>query len=112
PRPPADGSAPGGARPGGGAQRRGGPEPAGRPLPPCRPSRSGGDHRLAEHSRSPAAPARGAEQMTGYRRLLAAVWNTSSLAEEPPLPLPPELELQALWFAGAFGRDFRDSAGN
>jgi hypothetical protein len=48
-----------------------------------------------------------------YRGLLAAVWERPTVVAEPPaLPLPPELELQALWFAGAFGRDFRDAAGN
>jgi hypothetical protein len=46
-----------------------------------------------------------------YRRLLATVWDRPVLAEPPPAPLPPELELQALWFAGAFGRDFIDAAG-
>jgi hypothetical protein len=50
--------------------------------------------------------------MKGYTGLLAAVWDRSSVAEPPPFPLPPELELQALWFAGAFGRDFRDASGN
>ncbi|MCW1884306.1 DUF2851 family protein [Luteolibacter flavescens] len=49
--------------------------------------------------------------MTDYARLLAAVWERPAVAESPPLSLPPELELQALWFAGAFGRDFRDTAG-
>jgi hypothetical protein len=47
-----------------------------------------------------------------YRGLLADVWDRPILAEPPPSPLPAELELQALWFAGAFGRDFRDTAGN
>lgn len=46
-----------------------------------------------------------------YRRLLAAVWDQPLVAEPPPQGLPPELELQALWFAGAFGRDFLDPAG-
>ncbi len=50
--------------------------------------------------------------MTGYPRLLAAAWDSSSLAEDIPPDLPAELELQALWFAGAFGRDFRDRRGN
>jgi hypothetical protein len=47
-----------------------------------------------------------------YRGLLASVWDRAVLAEPPPSPLPPELELQALWFAGAFGREFRDSSGD
>jgi hypothetical protein len=50
--------------------------------------------------------------MKGYTGLLAAVWDRSSVAEPSPSPLPSELELQALWFAGAFGRDFRDTSGN
>ena len=47
-----------------------------------------------------------------YRGLLTRVWESHSLAEPVHSPLPSELELQALWFAGAFGRDFRDTAGN
>lgn len=47
-----------------------------------------------------------------YRGLLDSVHGTSSLAEPGRNPLPPELELQALWFAGAFGRDFTDGAGS
>jgi len=47
-----------------------------------------------------------------YRGLLAAVWDRAVLSEPPPSPLPSELELQALWFAGAFGREFRDSSGH
>ena len=47
-----------------------------------------------------------------YRGLLDSVRSASALAEPLREPLPPELELQALWFAGAFGRDFEDSAGN
>jgi hypothetical protein len=50
--------------------------------------------------------------MKDYAGLLAVVWDRSSVAEPSPFSLPPELELQALWFAGAFGRDFRDAAGN
>jgi hypothetical protein len=50
--------------------------------------------------------------MKPYPGLLAAVWDRSSVAEPSPLPMPPELELQALWFAGAFGRDFLDASGN
>ncbi|WP_035604979.1 DUF2851 family protein [Haloferula sp. BvORR071] len=47
-----------------------------------------------------------------YHGLLTRVWNGGALAEPPRLPLPSELELQALWFAGAFGREFRDSSGS
>lgn len=50
--------------------------------------------------------------MTGYRETLAAAWDGNTLAESATPPLPPELELQALWFAGAFGRDFADTGGN
>ena len=50
--------------------------------------------------------------MKAYAGLLAAVWDRSSVAEPSPFPLPSELELQALWFAGTFGRDFRDASGN
>ncbi|MEP4077416.1 DUF2851 family protein [Haloferula sp.] len=49
--------------------------------------------------------------MTAYDELLAGISNGGKLAEAPPLPLPDELELQALWFAGAFGRDFTDHQG-
>lgn len=42
-----------------------------------------------------------------YAGLLAAAFPEDSLAEHPRGPLPPELELQALWFSGGFGRDFR-----
>lgn len=47
-----------------------------------------------------------------YRETLAAAWDTGTLAETSPPSLPPELELQALWYAGAFGRDFTDTDGN
>jgi len=47
-----------------------------------------------------------------YRGLLATVWDRAVLSEPPSAPLPSELELQALWFAGAFGREFRDHSGN
>ncbi|MEK7952716.1 DUF2851 family protein [Luteolibacter soli] len=50
--------------------------------------------------------------MKNYSGLLAAVWDRSGVAEPSAFALPPELELQALWFAGAFGRDFSDAAGN
>ena len=49
--------------------------------------------------------------MKDYAGLLAAVWDRSAVAEPSSFSLPPELELQALWFAGAFGRDFRDVSG-
>lgn len=47
--------------------------------------------------------------MSRYQRLLDDT--RGGIAEQAPLPLPPELELQALWFGGAFGRDFTDHAG-
>lgn len=47
-----------------------------------------------------------------YERLLAEVWDHPRVSESPTPALPPELELQALWFAGAFGRDFQDADGN
>jgi len=47
-----------------------------------------------------------------YEFLLESVWHPPLLfAETPSAPLPSELELQALWFAGAFGRDFRTTCG-
>jgi len=49
--------------------------------------------------------------MMSYRGLLADIWEGSGVAESPSPALPPELELQALWFAGGFGRDFHDAAG-
>jgi hypothetical protein len=43
-----------------------------------------------------------------YAYLLESVWHPPLAFEEPVgSALPPELELQALWFAGGFGRDFR-----
>jgi hypothetical protein len=43
-----------------------------------------------------------------YTFLLESVWHPPlAFAETPGRTLPPELELQALWFSGAFGRDFR-----
>lgn len=45
--------------------------------------------------------------MSEYRDLLKRVRNTSPLMGEASLrPLPHELHLQALWFAGQMGRDF------
>ena len=43
-----------------------------------------------------------------YGFLLESIWHPPLAFEEVAAPkLPPELELQALWFSGAFGRDFR-----
>ncbi|BCX48931.1 hypothetical protein HAHE_28390 [Haloferula helveola] len=47
--------------------------------------------------------------MGAYAQLLATT--RGGVAEAPAVPLPTELELQALWFAGAFGREFTDSDG-
>ncbi|MCU0795879.1 MAG: DUF2851 family protein [Akkermansiaceae bacterium] len=47
--------------------------------------------------------------MASYQALLNRVWG--ALAEESTRPLPDEIELQALWFAGAFGRNFRCTRG-
>lgn len=44
--------------------------------------------------------------MVNYRSLLDKVCAKHCLAESPRKALPSELELQALWFSGAFGRDF------
>ena len=47
-----------------------------------------------------------------YGFLLESVWHPPlAFAETLPAGLPSELELQALWFAGAFGRDFRSTSG-
>ncbi|MEO5714486.1 MAG: DUF2851 family protein [Luteolibacter sp.] len=47
-----------------------------------------------------------------YGFLLESVWHPPlAFAETPADTLPPELELQALWFSGAFGRDFRTTSG-
>ena len=47
-----------------------------------------------------------------YGFLLESIWHPPLLfAETPATPLPSELELQALWFSGAFGREFRSSTG-
>ncbi|MCU0752737.1 MAG: DUF2851 family protein [Akkermansiaceae bacterium] len=47
-----------------------------------------------------------------YEFLLESVWHPPlCFAETSATPLPSELELQALWFAGAFGRDFRTTCG-
>ncbi|MGJ8633871.1 MAG: DUF2851 family protein [Luteolibacter sp.] len=43
-----------------------------------------------------------------YSYLLESVWHPPLAFEEVAAPkLPPELELQALWFSGAFGKEFR-----
>ncbi len=43
-----------------------------------------------------------------YGFLLESVWHPPLAFEEVAAPkFPPELELQAMWFAGSFGRDFR-----
>ena len=43
-----------------------------------------------------------------YGFLLESVWHPPLAFEEVAEPkLPPELELQAIWFSGAFGRTFR-----
>lgn len=47
-----------------------------------------------------------------YEFLLESVWHPPLwFSETAATPLPAELELQALWFAGAFGRDFRTTDG-
>lgn len=46
-----------------------------------------------------------------YRRLIDEAFGGSTLAEEREAELPPELELQSLWFAGAFGRGFATGDG-
>ncbi|GAA5484622.1 DUF2851 family protein [Haloferula sargassicola] len=47
--------------------------------------------------------------MGDYLQLLREI--RGGIAETPPLPLPAELELQAIWFAGGFGRDFTTTEG-
>lgn len=47
-----------------------------------------------------------------YGFLLESIWHPPLAFEETSGGvLPPELELQALWFGGAFGRDFRTTSG-
>jgi hypothetical protein len=47
-----------------------------------------------------------------YGFLLESVWHPPlAFAEATSAKLPPELELQALWFAGGLGRDFRTTTG-
>jgi hypothetical protein len=43
--------------------------------------------------------------MTSYSQLISTI-DSNVLAESPPLELPDEISLQALWFNGQFGRDF------
>lgn len=48
-----------------------------------------------------------------YGFLLESVWHPPlAFAETAAGALPSELELQALWFSGAFGREFRTISGN
>ncbi len=47
-----------------------------------------------------------------YHFLIESVWHPPlCFAETAETKLPPELELQALWFAGALGRDFKTTTG-
>ena len=47
-----------------------------------------------------------------YGFLLESIWHPPlAFAETAPAELPAELELQALWFSGAFGREFRTMDG-
>lgn len=47
-----------------------------------------------------------------YGFLLESVWHPPlAFGDAPVAPLPAEIELQALWFSGAFGRDFRSTCG-
>lgn len=47
-----------------------------------------------------------------YGFLLESIWHPPLAFEETAVhKLPSELELQALWFGGAFGRDFRSTTG-
>ena len=47
-----------------------------------------------------------------YGYLLESIWHPPlAFAETSACTLPAELELQALWFAGTFGRDFRTTCG-
>lgn len=47
-----------------------------------------------------------------YGFLLESVWHPPlAFAETVAERLPPELELQALWFSGALGRDFKTTTG-
>lgn len=57
----------------------------------------------ADSSHGHASPAR-------YQALLSQL-ETGHTAETQPIALPQELELQAMWFAGLFGREFRGTLG-
>ncbi|NJR43642.1 MAG: DUF2851 family protein [Akkermansiaceae bacterium] len=47
-----------------------------------------------------------------YGFLLESIWHPPLIfAENTGSALPPELELQAVWFAGGFGRSFRTTSG-
>jgi hypothetical protein len=47
-----------------------------------------------------------------YNFALESVWHPPlAFADASQSPLPPELELQALWFSGAFGRTFQSDDG-
>jgi len=47
-----------------------------------------------------------------YGFLLESIWHPPlAFAETAGAGLPPELDLQALWFAGALGRDFKTTTG-
>ena len=47
-----------------------------------------------------------------YGFLLESIWHPPlAFAETSAGALPAELELQALWFSGAFGREFRTTSG-
>lgn len=47
-----------------------------------------------------------------YGFLLESVWHPPlAFVEDAVASLPSELELQALWFSGAFGREFRTTSG-
>jgi hypothetical protein len=47
-----------------------------------------------------------------YGYLLESIWHPPlAFAETSDSVLPPELELQALWFSGAFGKEFRTTTG-
>jgi hypothetical protein len=47
-----------------------------------------------------------------YGYLLESIWHPPlAFAETAADVLPPELELQALWFSGAFGKEFRTTTG-
>ncbi|MGL5018177.1 MAG: DUF2851 family protein, partial [Luteolibacter sp.] len=48
-----------------------------------------------------------------YGFLLESIWHPPLIFEDSSADvLPSELELQALWFGGAFGRDFRTTTGS